>query len=68
MKMYYPLRLLGWALGSEAFLAASVHSYLRRGLTGQECDLSYHTSQQDSSALDPSLTNAGWRDNGLTLA
>lgn len=53
----------------EAFLAASVHSYyLRRGLTGQECDLSSYTSQQDSSALDPSLTNAGWRDSGLTLA
>lgn len=42
----------------EAFLAAyNILLSPAQGLTGQECDLSYiYISQQDSSALYPSLT------------
>lgn len=42
----------------EAFLAAyNILLSPTQGLTGQECDLSYiYISQQDSSALYPSLT------------
>lgn len=49
--LYYPLQLLGWALGSvrpswpPTLLLYSYH--LHRRLTGQECDLSYlHPSKR----------------------
>lgn len=66
--LYYPLQLLGRALGSvrPSWLLLCSPTTCTEGLAGQKCDLSYIYIPALPSI--PHLPRGEWRDNGLTLA